>query len=177
MKKCTKCLQKYPLEQFSKRNSSTFRSWCKLCRNQDAKIRQQKIKLDVLSHYSSGKPKCSCCKETKSEFLTIDHVKNNGCKLRREDSSHNKIYRWIIKNNYPKKMFRVLCMNCNFSIGLYGYCPHTKTNHVHKLNPDQVREIRERKEHGETIKEIANDYPVNESSIRNVCAYKTWKDI
>lgn len=32
---------------------------------------------------------------------------------------------WLKKNNYPPG-FRVLCMNCNFSLGMRGYCPHQK---------------------------------------------------
>lgn len=33
------------------------------------------------------------------------------------------IYRWLKQQGFPTG-FRVLCMNCNFSYGLHGYCPH-----------------------------------------------------
>jgi len=38
---------------------------------------------------------------------------------------HSNFYRWLKQNNFPEG-FRVLCINCNFSLGIYGYCPHEK---------------------------------------------------
>ena len=71
--------------------------------------------------------KCSCCGEMNREFLTIDHPRG------RKTIGHSKrmcgahLYRWLRNNGYPKKDFRLLCMNCNFSIGMYGFCPHERT--------------------------------------------------
>ena len=31
---------------------------------------------------------------------------------------------WAIKHNFPDEL-RLLCHNCNFSLGAYGYCPHS----------------------------------------------------
>ncbi len=88
---------------------------------------RRKTKLDIISHYGG---KCFCCGETRWEFLSIDHVKGNGNKHRREElGSFNKagfvMYRWLIKNKYPDG-FQILCMNCNTAKGFYGYCPHLK---------------------------------------------------
>jgi hypothetical protein len=33
------------------------------------------------------------------------------------------LYLYLRANHYPLG-YRVLCMNCNFAIGHYGYCPH-----------------------------------------------------
>lgn len=33
------------------------------------------------------------------------------------------MYRWLRNHGYPLG-FRVLCMNCNFALGKFGYCPH-----------------------------------------------------
>ena len=74
---------------------------------------------------------CSCCQESALEFLTIDHVDGNGAAHRKATFNHaraggHKIYRWLIKNNYPSG-FQVLCFNCN--IGRYhngGECPHKR---------------------------------------------------
>lgn len=30
---------------------------------------------------------------------------------------------WLIHNRFPEG-FRVLCFNCNNSLGMHGYCPH-----------------------------------------------------
>ena len=75
----------------------------------------------MIVHYSKGVPQCSCCGELIYEFLTIDHVHNDG-KDHRKKIGHN-LYDWLIKNNFPDG-FQVLCMNCNWAKGKYGLCPH-----------------------------------------------------
>ena len=81
------------------------------------------LKMKVISHYSNGKNECECCGEKNFEFLTIDHLPNAPHKRNNENRSGTEFYHWLRRNNYPKG-FRVLCMNCNFSIGKFGYCPH-----------------------------------------------------
>lgn len=83
---------------------------------------RSKLKYQVLIHYGGNPPKCACCGEDKIEFLTMDH---NGIIPDKHFRSGNTFYRWLIRNNYPEG-FRVLCLNCNFSIGHFGYCPHNK---------------------------------------------------
>jgi hypothetical protein len=69
---------------------------------------------------------CRCCGETERAFLTIDHLQNNGSKLRKEGvHGHSAdFYRWLKKGGFPPD-FQVLCMNCN--VGKHrngGVCPH-----------------------------------------------------
>ena len=86
----------------------------------------QERKLMVLSHYSKDIPTCECCGEKNIEFLTVDHINGGGNQHRKEVAKRGKeMYRWIVDNNFPE-MFRVLCLNCNFSLGHYGYCPHSQ---------------------------------------------------
>ena len=68
--------------------------------------------------------KCKCCGEKNAEFLSLDHIKGKG-KLDRArcSKSPSGFLRYVIKKKYPKK-YRLLCHNCNLSIGFYGYCPH-----------------------------------------------------
>lgn len=75
-------------------------------------------RLACIKHYG---PNCRCCGESRIEFLGIDHINGGGAKHRREIGSV--ITRWLVRNNFPDG-FRVLCHNCNMSLGLYGYCPH-----------------------------------------------------
>jgi hypothetical protein len=97
------------------------------------KKRREKMKFEVLAHYSNGVPECACCGESHIEFLTIDHINGRGAEHRREIFKRydNKrlggyaFYSWLKKNNYPDG-YRVLCFNCNFSLGHFGYCPHNK---------------------------------------------------
>lgn len=96
--------------------------------------RRKKARMDVLSHYSGGDIRCSCsgCPERAVEFMGIDHVDGSGGEHRRADKGATQLALWLIRNNFPDG-FRVLCHNCNMSLGFYGYCPH---------DPSQTRAIR-----------------------------------
>jgi hypothetical protein len=68
---------------------------------------------------------CSCCGEKELYFLTIDHINGDGFLDRKNKLVGTKMYRWMRKNNYPDKdRFRVLCYNCNYARGAYGFCSH-----------------------------------------------------
>jgi hypothetical protein len=69
---------------------------------------------------------CVCCGEWRYEFLGIDHIDGGGNK-EREYKGPDKIFREIEKDGLSDK-YRVLCNNCNMSIGFYGYCPHQISN-------------------------------------------------
>lgn len=81
----------------------------------------RKMRISVFSGYGG---KCQCCGEDKFEFLAIDHV-NGGGREERKRLSTGQIAKKIINNNFPPE-YRVLCHNCNQSIGWYGYCPHNQ---------------------------------------------------
>ena len=96
------------------------------------KEKHQKERLQCLTHYSEGTPKCAClnCNEDRIEFLSIDHI-NGGGHQHREKIKRRGIgfFKWLIDNNFPEG-YRVLCHNCNQSRGYYGYCPHEKENNI-----------------------------------------------
>lgn len=82
------------------------------------------LKAEVFSAY--GGWKCACCGETEPNFLTIDHMLNNGSQMRREGvhGHSTQFYRWLKKNSFPPN-FQVLCMNCQFGKRMNGgICPH-----------------------------------------------------
>lgn len=80
---------------------------------------RDKARLDAITHYGG---KCECCGETHIEFLAIDHI-NGGGHQHQKSINGLAIGIWLRKNKYPAG-FRVLCHNCNLSLGHYGYCPH-----------------------------------------------------
>ena len=89
-----------------------------------------KLQKEILTHYGNGKLACVCCGESKTLFLTIDHI--NG---RAKSEIKNPKYRgWQLKqflrsHNYPKG-YQTLCFNCNSGRALNkGICPH-KATHV-----------------------------------------------
>lgn len=81
-----------------------------------------KARLEALTHYSKGTLRCACCSESAYQFLTLDHINNNGAEHRRQINNTN-LPNWLRKHGYPEG-FQVLCMNCNFAKGKYGVCPH-----------------------------------------------------
>ena len=80
------------------------------------------LRSEVLAAYGG---KCACCDETAPEFLHVDHIYGGGGEHRREMNGAS-IYPWLKRRGFPKDQFRLLCVNCNFSLGHYGYCPHQK---------------------------------------------------
>jgi len=84
-------------------------------------IRNVRRRMEILNAYGN---KCACCGESNYEFLGIDHINNNGSQHRKEIGRG--LYDFLIKNNFPSE-FQILCHNCNFAKGHYGYCPHTQT--------------------------------------------------
>lgn len=87
------------------------------------------VKRRIIEAYGG---KCTCCGEETLEFLTIDHVNNDGAEDRRQNGkkSGGKLYRWLIKNGFPKEDYQLLCYNCNCAKGFFGYCPHDKPDIV-----------------------------------------------
>lgn len=83
---------------------------------------RRRLRREVFDAY--GGPVCLCCGEEHFEFLTIDHIEKPS-----EESkvfgyrSGTGFYQWLRNQGFPEG-YRVLCLNCNFAIGHYGYCPH-----------------------------------------------------
>ncbi len=68
---------------------------------------------------------CACCGEARVEFLSIDHIDPATVKRGTYGRSGVGLYRMLKRAGYPAG-FRVLCMNCNFARGQFGYCPHER---------------------------------------------------
>lgn len=84
------------------------------------------LKDEVYTAY--GGWRCACCGETERSFLTIDHVNQDGAKMRKsgKHSSPERMYRWLKKKGFPDG-YQILCMNCQFGRKHNdGVCPHQK---------------------------------------------------
>ncbi len=77
-------------------------------------IKQKEVdrRLKVYNHYSNYDIKCICCGERHLDFLSVDHINNDGYEHRKRGLSSNTLIQWIIKNNFPSG-FQISCMNCN----------------------------------------------------------------
>lgn len=109
---CRACRRKYEAIWRSKNRSEV---------NEKSSYHKLQLKIIVIDVYGG---ECSCCSEHRLEFLSIDHVNGGGNKHRKElNRWGNGFYHWLVSEGFPDG-FQVLCMNCNFAIGKFGYCPH-----------------------------------------------------
>ena len=87
----------------------------------------RKLKVDVMTVYSKGKPRCSCCNYDNLDGLTIDHI------LGRKQQGHSRefgstvLYKHLKKEKFPRG-YQVLCVSCNSAKGKLGQCPHKIMN-------------------------------------------------
>ena len=108
------------------RNIEQHRNRARVYHNTIAKQRFEDIKIQVMTHYSRGRPECACCGENfHIDFLALDHIKPRKEMGHKSSFTGIKIYRWIIKNDYPDG-FQILCHNCNTAKFRLGICPHQK---------------------------------------------------
>lgn len=95
---------------------------CRECAEKERRRKKKasrELKQEVIAHYGG---RCACCGEDRLEFMNIDHINGGGKADRRRFGNNHRFYRWL-RNHWPTEL-RVLCSNCNSSLGLYGYCPH-----------------------------------------------------
>lgn len=109
--------------------------------NQQIKDWRLKKKYEVFNHYGL---KCLCCGESDFDKLTIDHINGGGKKHRKILGGGDRLYHWLIKNDFPKH-FQTLCMNCNKGKFLNSdVCPHiqikTKNLNRHQRYAIRLRE-------------------------------------
>lgn len=86
---------------------------------QRAKARENRSRL--IAKYGG---KCECCGEDRIEFLCIDHRNGGGGRERARYKTAVALYRELLDTPEVLPQYRVLCHNCNMSLGFYGYCPH-----------------------------------------------------
>ena len=105
-----------------------YKKWCeKIKENMKKYLRKKRLEVrkKVLEHYGN---KCQCCGETIPEFLTIDHINNDGYIQRKKQWL---TYARIIKKGFPLDL-QILCWNCNMAKAHYRQCPHKKNKKYKK---------------------------------------------
>lgn len=143
MKRCAFCKIHKDLESFNKNRSMRdgLSPYCRACdkargiiyirenppkRGVESKssLWFGKLKTLVIDGYGAS---CSCCREHRRPFLTLDHVHGGGGAHRRKDKIIH--YKDARDRAFPPD-YRVLCYNCNCSMAYKGYCPHQKDKAV-----------------------------------------------
>lgn len=78
--------------------------------------------------------KCACCDETEQEFLTVDHVNENG-NVHRRNVTLGGGWSWrVAKASGYSSDYQLLCFNCNLSKAYgKGVCSHSRSFDVDVL--------------------------------------------
>jgi hypothetical protein len=96
---------------------------CSVCREiirRRARQRNRTFRANLLARYGNV---CRCCRERTFEFLTIDHVENDG-HIERRRLAPSAFYRRLFANPVDRRRYQILCWNCNLAKAHYGTCPH-----------------------------------------------------
>jgi len=116
----------YQLHRDHLRAAAKARYWANRERERELRRKyREHAKIAAIEHYGGV---CACCGEWQIEFLALDHINGGGKAHRMKASGVGwQFYRWLARNGWPDDPpLRVLCHNCNQSIGFYGYCPHQR---------------------------------------------------
>ena len=94
---------------------------CRLRVRQSARERNRQLREHLLRRYGNA---CRCCGIRQFEFLTLDHVYNDGHIERKMIPSPLTLYRKILERRGKDRRYQLLCWNCNLAKAKYGLCPH-----------------------------------------------------
>ena len=115
---CERCYE----QTTARKHRPDVRAWTAIYQRD----RHQRLRAQVIDHYTGGTRRCMCpgCNTTGLEFLTLDHVRNDGKQHRTTAGVGIKFFCWCIASNYPPRI-QVLCWNCNAAKHFYGNgtCP------------------------------------------------------
>ncbi len=110
---------KYAREWY-KKNSERLKKELKVKRdlnkdtiNEQARIRNNNLRLKILSFYSNSTLTCARCGFDDTDVLVLDHINDGGRKHKRDTVSGQAFYHWLRKNDFPPGL-QVLCCNCNW---------------------------------------------------------------
>jgi len=103
--------------RYQEENSEAIKLYKQKYREANLEVLREKQRLyharhrdQCLKHYGG---KCAVCRESRTEYLAIDHINNNGAEHRAQiGGSGAATHRWLVKNKFPRG-FQVLCTNCN----------------------------------------------------------------
>lgn len=155
LKICSKCRKAKPAKEFyltsEVRRSLGWDSlqaecrWCtrarikanadsqrpKLRANQNVYAKAMRVTIRDVVFAAYGGYVCVCCGETNKNFLTLDHVHNDGAEWRRKIFGNRfcagyRTYKWLMEHGFPSDIgIQVMCMNCNHGKRMnHGQCPH-----------------------------------------------------
>jgi len=124
--KCSLCKEIKNINRFAKRadfQHTRRRKDCMDCVNKRTQKLWVKTRKEIFDFYGW---ECKCCGENIKEFMTLDHINNDGYLDKNPNGtkkSGKELYLLVKKQGFPDK-YQTLCHNCNFAKKLKGGCPH-----------------------------------------------------
>lgn len=114
---CRKCLDKASARERDKRKDPQVRE------AYNAKQREsfRRRRIEAINLYGG---KCTCCGESETDFLSFDHINNDGAQQRKRIAPGGHLFGYLLKHK-PSDI-QVLCHNCNMARYFYGVCPHQR---------------------------------------------------
>lgn len=101
---------------------------CRACSN---KLKYNNVFNELLKILG---PICNCCGENNKEFLTLDHVNNDGYLIRNNKGRNTCYYVWLkaLSDSNIRKNYQILCWNCNSGRAKQSdkICPHQKFDYM-----------------------------------------------
>ncbi len=87
--------------------------------------RDRPVKIRALQALSGSRILCINCACREWDALHLDHINDDGYRHRRKTGLQGmRLYRWVVKNPVKaKRIFQVLCANCNQLKQSLGYLP------------------------------------------------------
>jgi len=117
--RCKECKREYMREYNKRPTSRELRRKQKPRKSERERIYLKKLRKKAFEVIANGQPiKClrqkewKCCSYSDFDFLTFDHIYNDGAEDRKKSLVAQKLYGWIIKNpQEARKKLQILCRN------------------------------------------------------------------
>lgn len=127
---CQNCLDRFLVQRNArvangicrcgKEEPAPNRKRCQQCLDAEHR-RRRELKAELIAAYGGA---CTCCGCTIFEFLTIDHIFNNGRQERELVGAGFRFYSSLKKRGFPKEGHQLHCWNCNSAKYMHHVCPH-----------------------------------------------------
>lgn len=85
------------------------------------KVERRALRKEMILAYGG---ECSCCGESRFQFLTLEHTRRDGNVERRLYGAGDQFFKRLKRMGWPKDGYTVLCMNCNWATRYGDQCPH-----------------------------------------------------
>lgn len=80
------------------------------------------LKAEMIAAYGGC---CSCCGESETTFLTLEHLNGDGREHRAAAGTTDRMLLDLKRRGWPTDKYTVLCFNCNMGKSVNGgICPH-----------------------------------------------------